>query len=678
MRTTGLFVAAAAVSLGLAWAFRPVVVRSEGEIAAEKRGTMIFPELDPDTASSFQLTRYNESMATLSRLELAKDAKSDLWTLPSADGYPADSAEQVSQAMTPLVELKVLSTVSTDRGDHVLYGVVEPNEQELTVSASGVGILVKVGGVDNKVLASLIIGKKVEGTENQHFVRVPSEDAVYEVEIGTDAFSTDLEKWIKGDILNVRSLDIEYVGLRDYAILRTERGYGLGRNFDADLNSKDNKWTLSKFVDHTLEGSPATDQPPEGKKLQDAPLNELKNNIQNLKIVNVRRKPPGLAADLKADKSLLENEESTANLQSQGFFPMESGDVYAAGGELLVGTLDGVRYLLRFGNTRVSSSAVEAESEEGEEGGQGVNRYLLVSAQLDESKFPAPELKIVPETIEEMLAQEAEEAASQPSASQSVPSEGGQVPNQLEPEGQPDSVEFESDAASEISPDPATDTSAEVSSADAADESPESPPSSEAATESSGEADVKQEPEDETEPTDQTEPTPSPEETSGVGKENARLTKRSHTDRLVSFPALVQEEPQVSETAESGSDSKEEPPKADSDTGAQEGETELAPSGKETQEELQERLEFLQETLRKENQRLIDARNEKLNEARKKVAELNARFADWYYIVSDSVYNKLKVSRDTLFQADATDGSGVQTGGPQLPELPAGIQLPTE
>ena len=55
---------------------------------------------------------------------------------------------------------------------------------------------------------------------------------------------------------------------------------------------------------------------------------------QNLKIVNVRRKPLGLAADLKADKSLLDNAESTKSLQDQGFFPMESGEVFASGGEL--------------------------------------------------------------------------------------------------------------------------------------------------------------------------------------------------------------------------------------------------------------------------------------------------------------------------------------------------------
>ena len=88
----------------------------------------------------------------------------------------------------------------------MLYGVVEPNEKELTASASGVGMLVQVGGAENEILASLIVGKAVEGAENQHYVRVPAEDAVYVVEIDSSVFATEFDKWIKGDILNVRTL----------------------------------------------------------------------------------------------------------------------------------------------------------------------------------------------------------------------------------------------------------------------------------------------------------------------------------------------------------------------------------------------------------------------------------------------------------------------------------------
>ncbi len=656
LKTTGLFVGAAALSLGLAWAFRPSAVLSEVELADEKRGSVIFPDLDTAKATSFRISRFNEDLATLSRIELARDKTTNLWTLPSADSYPADSAEQVSKAMTPLVDLIVLSTASTDRGDHAEYGVVEPNEEDLTVSASGVGMQVSVGGAGNEVLASLIVGKKVEGMENQHYVRVPTEDAVYVVEIDSEVFSTDLAKWIKGEILNVRNFDIEFVGLRDYAILPTERGYGLSPNFDADVEFKDNKWQLTRFLDRTQEGAEPTVQLPDGKSLGESALNDLRNSVQNLKIINVRRKPLGLAADLKVEKSLEENKESIKSLQDQGFFP-QSGEMYAAGGELLVGTKDGVRYLLRFGNSRVSTSALQTASEDkaedpaskSDDGDEGVSRYLLVTAKLDESKFPAPELKIVPETIEEMLAQEAAEKAKAGGADSSGT--------------QPTPSETETPAARETqAPQDATAEEPQAAPAQAESDS-ESPVATQDQTD---------------EPSPSADPPASSDDQSGLylpqndNPQSDRPAMRFVKTASAQEEAQEQTEP-TADSAKASNEVQADQPPAEAQTEQKtEQETELTPSREETQEELKERLEFLQETIRKENQRLIDARNEQLSAAKKKVDELNARFADWYYVVSDSVYKKLKIDREKLFpDANAAKASPVPTG-------PSSFQLPVE
>ncbi|MBX3422037.1 MAG: DUF4340 domain-containing protein [Pirellulaceae bacterium] len=648
VKTTALFAAAAAISLGLAWTFRPTAVLSEGQLAEEKRGSAIFPELDPTTAQSFRIVKFDEQLATLSRIELAKDPKTELWTLPSADGYPADSEQQVSQATTPLVALNVIQTVSTDRGDHVLYGVVEPNEQELTASASGVGILVQVGGADSQILASLIIGKEVQGSKGQHYVRVPSEDAVYIVEISTDAFSTEFSKWIKGDILNVVSSNIEFVGLRDHAIVRTDRAFGLARNFDCDLENKDSRWSLKSFIDYTVEGQPTMTEPPPGTKLNEETLNALRTSIQNLKIVNVRRKPLGLAADLKADKSLMENVESARSLQDQGFFPLESGDVFSSGGEVILGTKEGIRYFLRFGNTQVSGSSLSAEEEaEGAEdkadSDEGVRRYLLVMAQLDESKFPAPDLKLVPETVQQMLEMEAAEKAET-----AVP-----------PAAAPSTADVQ---VSESSADdaPATDDATSVDTPAQELPASEGSPADAPATESQdGEAAPQ---------ADQ------PPSAKNVRPIHSRLVSFTN-DEAGSSPDDAASNPSDAQPSDNAVPEQE---LSTTPASSKAGQTELAPSAEPTAEELQEQLQFMQETIRKENQRLIDSRNESLNETRKKVAELNARFADWYYIVSDSVYQKLKVSREQLFQTPEQAAKAAQGAGSQFPGLPSDISLPPE
>ena len=82
-----------------------------------------------------------------------------------------------------------------------------------------------------------------------------------------------------------------------------------------------------------------------------------------------------------------------------------------------------------------------------------------------------------------------------------------------------------------------------------------------------------------------------------------------------------------------------------------------------TEIEWKERLEATRERITKENQRKIDDRNDKLKKAKNKVAELNGRFADWYYVVSESDYKKLKVTITELIQPKTAGGAG--TGAPQ-------------
>ncbi len=65
---------------------------------------------------------------------------------------------------------------------------------------------------------------------------------------------------------------------------------------------------------------------------------------------------------------------------------------------------------------------------------------------------------------------------------------------------------------------------------------------------------------------------------------------------------------------------------------------------------MKERLDAVREKITKENNRLIDARNDKLEAAKKKAAELNARFAEWYYEISDADYKRLRVSLEDLIQ----------------------------
>ncbi len=81
----------------------------------------------------------------------------------------------------------------------------------------------------------------------------------------------------------------------------------------------------------------------------------------------------------------------------------------------------------------------------------------------------------------------------------------------------------------------------------------------------------------------------------------------------------------------------------------------MSTSGDElTEEEWQERLEAEQEKITKENRRIMDDRKDRLTTAQQRVRELNARFADWYYVIPEETFTQLRIKRDALLQSGAT------------------------
>ncbi len=57
------------------------------------------------------------------------------------------------------------------------------------------------------------------------------------------------------------------------------------------------------------------------------------------------------------------------------------------------------------------------------------------------------------------------------------------------------------------------------------------------------------------------------------------------------------------------------------------------------------------ERVEMENKRKQDEYDQKVADGKKHVADLNARFADWYYVISDDVYRKIHLSHDEIFKA---------------------------
>ena len=63
-----------------------------------------------------------------------------------------------------------------------------------------------------------------------------------------------------------------------------------------------------------------------------------------------------------------------------------------------------------------------------------------------------------------------------------------------------------------------------------------------------------------------------------------------------------------------------------------------------------EQIQAERERIEKENQRKQDEYDRQVADGKKRVSELNARFADWYYVISNEVFQKLHLSRDELIK----------------------------
>jgi hypothetical protein len=409
--------AAAALVVALA-AFGSVYLsRPAGVAPPEEIGKPIFEEFtDPLKGASLEIVSADAGGVQRFEVEQGSDGR---WIIPSHGGYPADAENRVRDAAVALMDLKILG-VATDRpADHKLFGVVEPTSEN--AGEEGVGTLVAMQDADRKDLVRLVVGHKIKGNDAQRFVRRPRQDRVYAVEINLDSFPAKFEDWIEKDLLKLNPLDLKKLTISDYSAQAAVDVQGYlrakqNRRMDLTAVTENSKWTLESLTLYQRNQPQASSLLPD-EELNETKLNDVKNGLDELKIVDVRRKPQGLGADLKADRGFFKDKEGLQSLIELGFIP-DAGrnqdqdiELYAENGDVTATLKNGVEYVLKFG--RVSG----AEEDK-------LNRYLLVMARVNESMIPKPELAELPPlpeaaSSEESSSGEAEDEEEQAPATSS-------------------------------------------------------------------------------------------------------------------------------------------------------------------------------------------------------------------------------------------------------------------
>ena len=617
---TGVFALIAGAVALLAWATTPR--NTVDPSATATMGKVLFEGFkDPLDAAWLKIVKFDPNQQATVEFEVAKDAKTGLWSIPSREGYPADASKQMAEAATLFIGLKSLDVASEKRADQELFGVLEPSTQR-EQGGDGVGMLVQMRDAKNNMLVDIIIGKETD--DKKRFLRAPNEDVIYVADINTQPLSTDFKQWIESDLLKLSSNDIDSIGIKDYQLLPTNQGLALSRNYEADINflSTTGQWAPKQISTFGSEGKVErvlTDE----EQLNATRLNEVKSTLDRLILADVAKKPTGLAADLKGNRKQL-GEDALVSLAKRGFYPdpqQKDGDVvefYAENGELIVSLRNGVQYVLRLGGSAGADMSQPIGT--GEEGKISINRYLLVTCRLDESKIPEVVLEKVPETVEELKALE----ALKKDAGAVVP--GGNA------------VPFGSDATMPAVPEsagPESTSPASAGTASAGTEAPVVPPSTES-------------------PVKDPDAEPPQPPANDPPKDPVAAEVAYGAAKFVSLRSQDGEQPPA-----------ETPPPAQEAVAPAQPNPEGSAEQDITEEEWKERLAVKKEEVTKSNQRKLEERAEKLNLAKNKVAELNSRFADWYYIISEEDYRKLKIKIEDLIQP--------KSAAPAPPTAPAGL-----
>jgi hypothetical protein len=606
-KTLGFVAVAFAVAV-LAWVSKPSGPVKE---TGDRTGQMLVGDFDPLSATSLEIVEFDEDTATVKPFKVAKtEVKGKpLWSIPSHQDYPTDAKDQLADVAAGLMRLKILGIASDSPGDHALYGVVDPNLKTLKVGDTGVGTRVTMKGADGKDLLSLVIGKAVPDKADLRYVRQAGDDHVYIVAAKTDKLSTKFESWIEKDLLKLSTWDIKQLLIRDYSVDEMQGALVQRGEMTLDYNDTgDPKWKMLKDLKYSERGwKPITMAADE--EINTAKLDEMKTALGDLKIVDVSRKPKGLSADLKAAEDFVKNREAVESLMERGFFPARVGDpggkqtaveLFSNEGEVRCDMKDGVQYVLRFGGIAVGSGnegKKDAKSgdakDEKDKKTTGLNRYLFVTAEFNPDMIPKPQFEALPDAKAQGEKKEPEKKGKKGAAAKSA-----DKPAADKPEGdKPAAEKKESEQKAPEAKEPA-----------AADKPSEAKPADEPAK--------KEEPKKD-------------EPMQGGDDEPAAKAKGDDASEKESKPA------------------EEQKPAAKSEEKPGEKAAEKA-AAKDPQQAERERIE-------KENKRKQDEYDEKVKKGQEHVKELNARFADWYYIISDEVYRKIHLTRADVVKKKEKD-----------------------
>jgi hypothetical protein len=584
-----------------------------------KVGTMLNTDFEVDAPKRLRIVKFDRQTAETRQFEVA--SIDGVWSIPSKENYPADATAQMAAAANALVDRKILRVAGEAAESHDEFGVVDPLASSLDSNSAGVGTRVTMTDGDDKPLVDMIIGKAVKGAEGQRYVREANKDIVYIIELNQESLSTNFDDWIEDDLLKISPFDITKVFVNDYS---ADLGFGMSPdgqiqpriNWDRrgeitlGYNNDDAKWNLVDLKNYDRQSRKmVADKLADDEELNQEALSELRNGLDDLLIVDVAKKPGGLSDDLKAGDDFLNNREALEDLMSKGFLPAPvtpgaPPEILSSEGEIVCTMRDGVEYVLRFGQLKIQTDSAGGEAEPADpSAGKAADDPAAdaAAAAAEAAKDPNSEDAKNLHRYLFVMARFNQDAIAKPEL-KPLPEAAAEQPAS--------DAAADGEAAGDSAP-------AATPPADAADG--ETPPAGGDEAAAAGE----------TEPTDETSP-----EAPESSEEEPAATPPAGDEPAAETPAAEAPAAEAAEnTAETGD-------------AADDGQSEADSAAADRKQ------------IEQDNQRAQDQYNETVAAGKKRVAELNERFGDWYYVISNDVYKQIHLGREDVIKKKGAPASG--------------------
>jgi len=350
---------AALVGAALVLAISAAVIEPEARVPAimSDQGEAFYPAFtDAQAPRTIEVVDYDDSTATA--LPLKVQLQQGKWVIASRYNYRVDIGDRLAKTAAALMDLKKDMVRSDSPVDHAKYGVVDPLDEKAS-GLTGRGKRVTLRDANGGVLADFILGKPVEGKPGYRYVRVPGQKRTYAVKTDADP-SARFADWVNAGLLRIASGSIRKVTINRYNI---DSAAGRMSNLETTVLTQDKgEWKAAA-----------------GEKMNLTAVHAMAAALDGLKIVDVRPKPPGLAAGLRHEELQL-TLETALSLQKAGYFFTQQGRVFSSEGDMTVETNNGLMYSLRFGDVTAGDTKSGAPSD---------NRNLFVMVHFDAAKAAA-------------------------------------------------------------------------------------------------------------------------------------------------------------------------------------------------------------------------------------------------------------------------------------------------